>query len=179
MRLFLAIHPPPETAAALASLLTTAALPDHRPTAPAAIHCTVLFLGERGPRELDEILEGAAACCAGLAPFELRPLRLRCLPERDPRRTVVVECDRPATLLQIHDRAARRFARSPSQATRERFLPHLTVARFPGAGVAAGLDAEVDLPPFEVDAVTLMSSVLRPAGAEHRAVGRFALDRRR
>jgi 2'-5' RNA ligase len=94
------------------------------------------------------------------------------LPEKGPKRTVVVVCDRPRELLELHRRLVQRFARySRMPADTDRFLPHLTLARFSGAGAEVPperrVDRRVELPEFEVGEVHLLTSLLKPEGAEH------------
>lgn len=177
MRLFLALYPPRPRAEEFVALVPQR-LERCRPSPPDQVHCTVFFLGDRADRELDETTASAEACCAGLPAFSLRPTLLTALPERGPKRTVVVCCDRPATLLEIHDRAVRRFARQPRSGARERFLPHLTVGRFGGAGESIELDVPLELEPFEVAEIRLVESRLRPTGAVHRDVAVFPLGER-
>lgn len=160
----------------LLSLLDPLTLPKHRRTRPEQTHLTVLYLGARSGYELPDVIESARAACAGVAPFSLRPVALTALPERGRKRTVVVECDRPAGLRELHDRFVRRFARDENPRRRERFLPHLTIARFPGSGAECTLRAPLSLGAFPVDAIRLLSSELKPAGAVHSEIERIDLD---
>lgn len=181
LRLFVAVHPPAEYAAELlariAELDLEADLGGDRPKATpiAQVHCTLLFLGDRGQRELSATIERCQAACAGIAPFRLRPVRLLALPERGPKRTLVFECDRPVGLLELHRRLVARLARETQRESKRAFLPHITVARWPGSGATARIDAPVSMPDFAVDEVRLMSSVLKPSGAEHRIVATVGL----
>lgn len=182
MRLFLAVHPPPERVSEFIGLLPQG-LPAHRTVPMEQVHCTVMFIGERDRRQLDASIESAAATCAGVRAFAMRPIRLSALPERGPKRTLVVECDRPRELLEIHDRAVQRFARDPAPHSRDRFLPHLTVGRFPGAGtplpagcgVPRELAAGDESRSFAIAHISLMSSTLRADGARHSVVATFPL----
>jgi RNA 2',3'-cyclic 3'-phosphodiesterase len=190
MRLFLAIHPQRLCAEALLGLIRSDGptrlplnLPQHRLVGLDQVHSTIMFIGDRDRRELDDCLESARACCAGVSAFDLQAITLTALPERGPKRTLVVDCDRPAELGEIHDRAVHRFACDPKPNARDRFLPHLTIARFPGAGATLGADSGLPhvlfgheaAQPFRVEHVSLMSSVLRPDGAQHKVVATFPL----
>lgn len=185
LRLFVAVHPPAEYAA---ELLSRVADLDgcldggldgggERPKATpiAQVHCTLLFLGDRSQRELPATIRSCQAACAGVAPFRLRPVRLLALPARGPKRTVVFECDRSVGLLELHGRLVARLARETQRESKRAFLPHITVARWPGSGASACVDEPVSMPDFAVEEVRLMSSVLKPSGAEHRIVATVAL----
>ena len=173
LRLFVALRPPKPVADAMLGLLTGLDLPRHRPTPEGQVHLTAVYVGERADRERESAEASVEAGCRGIAPFELRPLRLAMLPEKGMKRTVVDICDRPPELLEMHRRLVQRFARDiRTAADTDRFLPHVTIARFSGAGVVVAperrVDRPLDLPPFEVRTVHLMSSDLKPEGAEHR-----------
>lgn len=168
MRLFVALYPPSEIVSQMSALLSRVELPKHRPTPPEQVHLTAMFIGDRDERALDDVIETLAAACRGVEPFRLRPVLLTVLPERGPKRTVVVECDRPGGMLELHARLVRRFASEPKAHRVERFVPHVTIARFPGAGSRCALREPVQIGDFEVRDVRLMSSELRPSGAVHR-----------
>ncbi|MBL9150134.1 MAG: RNA 2',3'-cyclic phosphodiesterase [Phycisphaerae bacterium] len=175
MRLFVAAYPPPSFAAELQALLGRVELPDHRPTPADQVHLTLFFVGERQPRELDDVVDTVAAACRGISSFRLRPVLLTALPARGPKRTVVVECDRPAPLVELHRRLVHRLAREPRVHSERDFLPHCTIARFPGAGADCTLAEPLQLGDFEVGAVCVMSSDLAPTGATHRERARVEL----
>lgn len=176
LRLFVAAHPP---AAVTEALLAEAARLDAeglRPVPAAQVHLTLVFVGNRSPRELDATLESVEASVRGVPPFALRPLRLVPLPRPAVARSVVAETDRPPALLEIHERLVRRLVRDPSPRPREHFRPHLTLGRFRGE-VACELDRPLAVEPFPVDSVAVLASDLRPDGAVHRELARFTLER--
>jgi 2'-5' RNA ligase len=166
-RLFVGVYPPPLAAAELLRLLDRLDLPPHRATRPDQLHLTLLFIGDRHERDLDEVAESVARSVAGIDPFQLTPTRLVTLPERGAARLVAVETDAPPGLLEIQRRLAHRLA-DPSRRGHGRFTPHLTLCRFAHEQRMERLDRPIAAAPFAVGDVRLMRSVLLPAGAEHR-----------
>ncbi len=174
-RLFVAVYPPDETVRVLRCAVSRLALGAGRDTHAEQVHLTLLFIGDRAPCELAAVAESVERSCAGFGAFWLTPRRLITLPERGRPRLVAAETDAPAPLLEIRRRLARRLARNSREA--ERFRPHLTLLRFQPGDRPDRLDEPVECEPFVVDRVTLMRSVLKPTGAEHREVACVALDR--
>ena len=174
LRLFVAIYPPIEVAREALRAIGRLDLPDHRATPAEQVHLTAQFIGDTPVKDLDSVLDSVRRSASGLGGFSLRPMRYITLPQgRRPRR-VALETDAPPQIMELHRRLAHRLATSPRADTADRFLPHLTLARF-RPGPARPIEAEADLPAFEVDAVVVMRSVLRPEGAEHWEVERIGL----
>ncbi len=184
MRLFVAAYPPADLADDLArrvaAMIDRLGLPGSRPTPVEQIHLTVQFIGPTPKRRLAEALDSVRRATRGIRPFELEPAGLIRLPENGPAKLIALETDAPSSLLELHDRLARRFARRPRKRPSDRFLPHLTICRFtpPVAEIDSAALAEAlrDTPAFRVDRIDLMQSTLRPDGAEHRLVQSIALD---
>lgn len=174
LRLFVAIYPSPEAAAALLAALDELSLPPHRPTNPDQLHLTAQFIGDTNERDLEEVRESVARSCSGLPAFNLTPRRIISLPERGPTRLLAAETDSPAPLLELHRRLAKRLAKSAQARDDGRFRPHLTLARF-GAVPHLGVDHPLEMGAFPVIRVALVRSVLHTSGAEHRAIGEFPL----
>lgn len=175
LRLLLAITPPIEIVQTMLDLLDSIELPPHRRTKPDQTHLTSIFIGERSELELESVLDAVTKICTGIEPFWLRPLLLTALPARGLKRTVVLECDRPAGLVELHDRLVRRFGRDFRPEPRDRFYPHITIARFGGTGANVKLQAPVSIGDFQVQELRLISSVLKPEGAVHHEIARLAL----
>lgn len=180
IRLFVAIHPPLEAReSCLASLRSLGPQVDrrHRETPPAQVHITLQFIGHVPGRELPRITESVERSASGIAPFWLTPLRLITLPERGTPRLIALELDVPAPLLEIRTRLIKRLARRVREHGAGRFRPHMTLCRFAPDAHPKRLEQPVSLPRFEVDAVVLFRSVLKPRGAEHSEVARTGLAR--
>ncbi len=181
IRLFVAIYPPPPAASALLRTLDhpalLPALPPHRRTPAEQLHLTLLFLGDTDPRHLDWVTESVDRAAAGLSEITLTPQRLIALPKRPAARLIAIETDAPPVLLELQRRLATRLA-DPARRSKDRFTPHLTLARFTDDGrgadttaLAAALDTTAPPPaPFAVTHIHLVASRLRPAGAEHAPV---------
>lgn len=176
LRLFVAVHPPPEVACALLEALTPLRLPAHRPVPAPQIHLTLQFIGDTPAKRLAEVVESVERSCAGLEAFMLTPRKLIALPQTGPARLVAVETDAPAALLELHRRLAHRLAKNARERPGDRFLPHLTLCRFATPGPSPeSLPAPLIIGSFQVRHVTLLRSVLLPEGADHRPVALFEL----
>ncbi|HLO42119.1 MAG TPA: RNA 2',3'-cyclic phosphodiesterase [Phycisphaerales bacterium] len=174
-RLFVAVYPPPETAARMLAVLPDLALPPHRTPTPEQVHMTVHFIGDVDTRQFEEVSESVARSAAGLNAFVAFPRRLISLPREGPARLVAVEFDPEPTLLEIHRRLVHRLARSRKQRERGRFLPHMTLARFTQPTPVEPVVRTVDHSPIPIDEVCLVRSTLHAAGAEHSILGRWKL----
>ena len=170
LRLFVAIYPPAEVAEALLASVREHELDDHRMTPAEQVHLTLQFIGERGKKELDDVIESVERSASGIGAFELTPLRLITLPERGRPRLIAAETDAPAGLMELQRRLAQRLARSPRGKPGDRFTPHLTLCRFAKHGRHERVGAELELVSFGVSEIKLMRSVLLPERAQHREV---------
>ncbi len=178
LRLFVAVYPSEESAREMLRALGRLDLPPvarYRAAKAEQLHMTVQFIGDTDKPALPEVQESVERSAAGLPPFTLTPQKMITLPERGPPRLVAAVTDAPASLLELQRRLAQRLARSARPKTGDRFLPHLTVCRFTGATRAPRIDAPLRAAAFEVSAVILMRSVLKPQGAEHSEVARVPL----
>lgn len=178
LRLFVAIYPPPERATemleAVRQVAARAGTPAWRETPASQVHMTLQFIGDRREDELGETIESLRRSASGIGPMSITPVRLATLPERPPTRLIAVETDAPAPLLELQRRLAARLARRPRPRPGDRFRPHFTVCRFRGESRLV-VDEPLRLAAFEVRDIVLSASVLKPEGAEHRAVETVAL----
>lgn len=181
LRLFVAVYPPPELAAAALEAIAALDLPPHKPTPTEQVHLTLQFIGDTPAKQLDETLESVRRSASGIGAFSLAPQRYITLPrppQRGRPRLIALETDAPAQVMELHRRLAHRLARPPRRDAADRFLPHLTLARFRAGSAQEGparVEAPAELPVFSVERVMVMRSVLRPEGAEHRTVEEVAL----
>jgi 2'-5' RNA ligase len=177
LRLFVAVYPPALLALDMLGAARALALPPHRETPAAQVHMTLAFLGHVPLRTLDQVRESVARSVSGLPRFTLTPTRLCTFPlDRSPPRLVALETDAPPPVLELVRRLAARLAHHPRHHPADRFLPHLTLARFDHASRADPFTLPAAVQPFLVDRVHLMRSTLRPQGAEHEPVDSFLLD---
>jgi 2'-5' RNA ligase len=175
LRLFVAVYPPLEMALVLLERAARLDLPGHRLTPPEQVHMTLQFIGDTPAAELDATRESVARSAAGLRAFSLRSMKLITLPERGPARLVAAETDAPPTLLELQRRLAHRLADTTRSRSRHGFRPHITLCRFESPTRLNALHESLQVDAFDVSAICLMRSTLRPDGAQHHLVEAFDL----
>lgn len=186
LRLFVAATPSEEWRGRALALLNSMKLPEHKATSVDQLHLTLLFLGERRPGLLPDIIESVSAAARSVPAFSLEPVRLIALPERGMARLVAIETTAPTPSIELQRRLSARLVREEKRGSK--FVPHLTLCRFGGMGVehnelpsldvqAAG-EALRAVGAFEVESVSLVSSVLNPRGAKHTLQHVASLGRR-
>jgi len=171
LRLFIAAEPPVAVRDELA-LWARRALGRSsaaRRIAPESLHLTLCFLGEQPSSAVAEIAALLGSMIEPLADVEdLRIGAPAWLPPRHPRVLAVEVGDPAGALRALHDLLARELAAGLAwQPVRERFRPHITVAR-----MRQGTERARELPPtpplqFAPTAVTLFRSDLDPGGAAY------------
>jgi 2'-5' RNA ligase len=176
LRLFVAVHPPPDIAAAMLAALDALQLPAHRRTSVEQVHLTLQFIGDTPAGELEAVMESVRRSASGIRTLSLSSQRLISLPQRGPAKLIAMESDAPSDLLELHRRLAHRLASNVRDRDRERFLPHFTLCRFNSPVRDLNIEQPVSIEPFLVKQIRLMRSVLLPAGAEHREVMRCELE---
>ena len=88
---------------------------------------------------------------------------------------MAAELEPNPTLLELHGGSPCGWPRTPKSGLGTGCPPHMTLGRF-ASGTGDRVDAPVPgLPRFEVAKAVLVRSVLRPEGAEHRALAMFRL----
>ena len=173
MRLFVAVDLPASVVERLAGQgRALAEAGGWRSLEAAAIHVTLVFLGERDPAAVEPISAALAQAWRPVGGLGLgRDLRL---PPRRPRVAAVAVEDPRGELGRLQaDISARLAALGLHTPERRPFLAHATVARR-----ARGPAGEVaPLPPgasdFMVSSLALYVSRLSPAGASYEALARF------
>ena len=142
------------------------------------LHLTLAFLGEQGEVALRDLAEGLA-----LLRLAAPVLRVKALDVFGGRKPELVFADvAAAEALEAAARAVRRVARDAGIAlARERFRPHVTLARFRGlapreeAALAARLGPAA-LPEARAAGYSLLRSVLRPEGPRYETLAAFGFD---
>lgn len=195
LRLFVAVYPP---AGAVEQMLRAARAHLHEHAnryegagaqlvSAAQVHLTVHFLGNVAARSLAETIESIDRAKKGFGAFTLTPLEIIALPRNARRgrpRLIAMETDGPGDLLELQRRIARRFARPARDEPGDRYLPHLTLARFKWGGGGEPLERPAWRGPmedpglpgaFEVQEFHLVKSVLRPGGAQQQSVAKWPL----
>jgi 2'-5' RNA ligase len=152
---------------------------DLRPVPREALHVTLVFLGWQDEAAAEAIADATFACAegSGAAP-RLTSAGVRPLPPRDPRLFALDLDDAAgrATTLQaaISDALATGRWYRPEKRP---FWPHITLARVKrGERRVPALEGpEPPVAPFDVAALTLYRSTLRPQGALYEPLARRAL----
>jgi 2'-5' RNA ligase len=180
MRLFVAAELPGEVRDALAGWARAAVGRGGEPrrVAPESLHLTLCFLGEQPPAAVDRIgavLRGNAELVAAVD--ELVVGAPVWLPPRRPRVLAVEVSDPHGSLHALRDAVVgelKGLLDWEHAGRRERFRPHVTVAR-----MRAGSQRARELPPtpplrFAPAAATLFRSSLEPDGARYEALSSVA-----
>lgn len=177
LRLFVAVYPPADLAREMLARMRAFDLDAHRATPPEQAHLTLHFIGDTPVREMERTEESVLRACAGLRAFELTPEAFIALPDASNPRLVALRTDAPPTLLEIKRRLALRFAKRSRRNAADRFVPHVTLCRFPThASVAPFEDRPATgLRPFTVGRVLLMRSTIAAGGATHHLVAAAGL----
>ncbi|MGH7242933.1 MAG: RNA 2',3'-cyclic phosphodiesterase [Phycisphaerales bacterium] len=173
LRLFVAAYPPRDVAERWLAAAGECLPPDVRLVEPDQVHLTLVFLGDRDERELPAIRESIAKSVTGFGSIALRPIELIMLPERGVPRLIAASITLPRPLAEIQRRLAQRLARDRNQRTE--FLPHLTLARFPGKPVER-TNRTFEDEEFAISEIRLMRSHLLAAGAVHELDKAFPLQ---
>ncbi len=175
LRLFVAIHPPPEVGEAMCAAVHNLELPPYRMTRPEQIHMTLHFIGDTAVKDMPQVEESVMKAAGGLERFQVHPRRLIRLPQRGRARLIAAETDGPATLVELHHRLVTRLARTARSRHDDHFLPHITLCRFRSQARMEPIDVPLDIAPLPVGEIHLMRSTLTPTGAEHHHVCVVAL----
>lgn len=168
-RLFIAAYPPLEVAQSLLEVARPTLPNNAKLVAPEQVHLTLLFIGSVRRVERDELLESVDRAASGRGTCQLTLRKLGFLPETGEPRLLAALGDADGNLLEVQKRLAARLARLRPKAERDRFLPHLTLARFAPASPRV---PEMSIEPitWSIRELRLMDSRLRPSGAIHALV---------
>lgn len=170
MRLFYAIFPPPGVQKALALVQEKVrGYKGWKLSPPDQLHITLLFVGETSPERLPELTRiGRAA--ARLEPFEVALGGTGYFPASGSPRVWFVKAEGAGLEpLALNLRQA-----LPDIAVKEKFHPHLTLARKKGPAPRVG-PVVLDLK-FEAKALCLVESTLDPKGSQYRIAEQFRLN---
>lgn len=177
MRAFLAIDPPAAVREALTAL--QARLSCGRRMDPDTFHLTLAFLGEITDAQAEAVHDGLSARQLGGAVVHVRGVGT----SGDPVPTVLwAGVDADDGLIRLHKTVRAVVSQAGLALPRERFRPHVTLARFRGSEGAdprlvrfCADEAGFALPPFAAPALTFYRSELRPTGARHVALADYPL----
>jgi 2'-5' RNA ligase len=178
-RLFVALDLPEPARAALVEwqARAVAGRPELRPVAPAALHVTLAFLGQRPVAEIDAIADAVEGAVHGLAPARLTPLAAKPVPRRQPRLFALDLDDEDGHAAAVNAAITRALvAGGYYEPERRAFWPHVTVARVGRAErAAAPLTDPPPEQPFTAREVVLYRSHLGRGPARYEALRRRRL----
>jgi RNA 2',3'-cyclic 3'-phosphodiesterase len=169
-RLFLALELPDEARAALVEWreAALAGRRDLRPTAPEALHVTLVFLGYLPEKEIGRVAETAFGALAGLPVPRLAVTGVKPVPPRAPRLFAFDMADQDGRAVAVQAAASDALTAARFYKPEKRpFWPHATFARVK-RGERRAAPVEAPPPPdspFDAPEVTLYRSILRPQGA--------------
>jgi len=180
MRAFVALDLPEELLEPIARL--QAGLAVGRVMPEENLHLTLAFLGDVAEPEAMAVAEALAGLRLPAVTLTLKGLDL--FGGRRP--AVLALCAGGEGLDRLHDKVAQAVRGAGVTLPRERFRPHVTLARFRremGAkdqarlGEFLALNGTFALPPARAETVTLYRSHLREEGAIHEPLAQVALTR--
>ena len=174
MRAFLAIDLPEPVIAALARIGDGigAGLATARPSAPETLHVTLAFLGDQPEAALQALHEELERIC--VPPFSLKFNGLGAFGGDRPR-LLFADVVPSAALKALHGDVLRALRRAGLAVPKDRFHPHVTLARLKGAGPREAAAVQeiiarfgaLPIPDAPVTGFGLYRSTLHPKGARH------------
>jgi 2'-5' RNA ligase len=179
MRLFVALSLPEEVRDRL-DALATGGIPGARWVAPENLHLTLRFVGEvsgPGAHDLDDCLSAIDAPA-----FELTISGLGTFGEGPKLRALYAGVEPNPALTHLQAKVASAVARAGLAPDRQRFRPHVTLARFKGdpgpkLGRFIADKSPLRIGPFPVERFTLFSSVLGAEGPHYTEEVEYELER--
>lgn len=144
------------------------------------LHLTLAFLGDIAEPQAADLAEALAGITLPRVTLTLKGLDM--FGGRRP--SVLFVAAAGDGLERLHDKVARAVREAGVRLPRERFRPHVTLARFPREmtakdqqrlGEFLALNGTFALDPMPVDTITLYRSHLREEGAIHEPLAQFDL----
>ncbi|MBP7001739.1 RNA 2',3'-cyclic phosphodiesterase [Amaricoccus sp.] len=179
IRAFVSIAPPEEAVAALVA--AQAGMPAGRLVEAESLHLTLAFLGERPETEIEDVHYALSAIRSTVLRIRFAGLGLF---EQGRSRVVVAEATPDEALTRLRDKVTQAARRAGVPLDRERWRPHVTLARLHGAPTPEELErlrafvargARFAAGPFQVSAFELTRSRLGRAGAAYETMAVYPL----
>jgi len=148
--------------------------------APENIHLTLRFLGDTAETQIAALSQGLEAIAAGYQAFTLTLGKSGTFPSG--RRAKVIWTgltDERGSLSELQQKVEALVLQQGWEPEERAFRPHLTLGRV-RRGIRAPTENWLEHPPpmeFEVQEIELVSSLLKPGGAEYRTLCRAVLSR--
>lgn len=175
-RLFFALYPPRSYRQRLQPLLAemAEAYPQVRWIPEAAIHLTLLFLGQQELSALEPVHQELRAWCAQMPALTMGVRRLSAFPSRGSPRNLALLGERDPHLLELFRfvSALLRNRQIRPQGSARAFLPHVTLAKLPRGTRVRALPAlqHPTLRSMRFSSLALMRSTLASSGVRHTPV---------
>lgn len=176
LRLFVAVRIPEDRLEHLDALVEPlrAKLTNARWTDPANQHLTLKFLGATPLDRLDAVTRTMTMVAMGYQPARVAFSELGAFPSRGRIRVLWMGvADDEGLLAKVAEDLDRSFEPIGIPSEGRAYTPHLTLARFklpvPLKSGFPSIDAG-DIPPFDVDGLTLFRSHLSPKGARYEVI---------
>jgi len=150
-------------------------VPGARWVRPEGVHLTLRFFGDTPPDRIDQLRPALAAAASGCEPFEAQIADLGTFPgPGKPPRVLWLGIRVPPPALALQAACERAAVAAGFPAEERPFRGHLTLARFRERVLRPALPP-VDLGAARLETLSLLRSDLRPGGAIHTPIERFAL----
>ena len=187
IRTFIAIEPSADARAEVAwvaSAVRAANVKGARAVRDEGLHVTLRFLGDVERGDVPGIAAAIRTAAREVAPFELALGDVGAFPSLRRARTLLVGVDGDVeALTKLRDGIESELSKVGFRRDRQRFNPHITIARIRDRVSNADRRAVVDAArsvdyaraSFTVSGVTLFQSALTPEGAVYRSLGVFPL----
>ncbi len=179
MRTFIAIDLPDDARDAISDL--QADVPVGKLSAPENLHLTLAFLNEQ-PAEVVENVHHALLSLSR-PPFDMRLAGVETFGGNDPK-VLVANVQANTALDALHRKIRSILHGAGIMLDRQRFRPHVTLARFPHRPTATEMErlrawllahSDFAVPAFSVTEVVLFRSTLMRSGAVHDELARYPL----
>jgi 2'-5' RNA ligase len=184
MRSFIAIEIPDEIKKEMVKVQAQLGKADVDASWPRAegMHLTLKFLGEVPEKKITEIVSGLQTAAEGIGQFRLEVKGVGTFPNPQNARVVWIGLSGDiGKLTKLQGAVEDAMARIGLAREERKFTAHLTLGRIKyirsrehWLAVLAGL-RDRSMPGFEVTAVSLMKSELKPSGAVYTEMGRVEL----
>jgi 2'-5' RNA ligase len=178
IRAFLAVElvEPARTAAAALARELARGSQGVRWARPETYHVTLHFLGDVEPEAIPALARSLGGAVADVAPFPLRLGAPQLFPDARRPRVVALGLEPEGPLRALAGAVERGVAAAGLPAPDRPFRAHLTLGRIPGRSARVALPGSAPpAPETPVREVILFRSELRPGGARHTPLERFAL----
>ena len=147
-----------------------------------SLHITLKFLGNQAPQKVENVLSTLLPLTDYNRPFEIRIKHIGAFPNQNRPRVIWlgIEAVPRELFFQLHTWIEDQLEKNGFEKEQRKFSPHLTLARIKFPTDLNHLWNFITENPFHtqnfnVDAVTLMRSILKPSGAEYREIQKYPL----